>query len=122
MNCNTLLYRQVHPSFVANDKVTSQAFKPTKKDRLLLSVYNGDMITPQKAWFHYTDVLGYLSYEIVAVSVSECSAQGLPVYSDPSSYREHTVIDFTNLSRNQIERRADSLRNAAVARDWQFSL
>lgn len=122
MNNDTLLYRQVHPRWVVDGKITSQVFKPTRKDGFLLSVYNGDMITAQEAWDHYTKVLGYLSYGTIAVSVSECSYQGLPVRPDPLPYPEHTVIDFTNLGRSQIERKADSLRIVAVSRGWQFRL
>ena len=120
MNNDTLLYRQVHPSWVTDGKITSQAFKPTRKDGSLLSVYDGDMITAQEAWYHYTRVLGYLSCGTIAVSFSECSSLGLPVRPDPSLYPEHTVIDFTGLSRSQRERKADSLRKVAVSRGWQF--
>jgi hypothetical protein len=50
----TFLLRQVHPSFVQAGRVTSQAFRPTPKDRSLLSVYDGDQITPEAAWIHFT--------------------------------------------------------------------
>ena len=61
MDPNTLLLRQVHPSFVQAENVsaqvfytlmqglavTSQVFKPTPKDENQLSVYNGDKFTPE---------------------------------------------------------------------------
>jgi hypothetical protein len=40
----TLLLRQVHPSFIQHGRVTSQVFRPTLKDKRLLSVYDGDLI------------------------------------------------------------------------------
>ena len=47
MTGTTLLLRQIHPSFVQDGRVTSQAFRPTPKDESLLSVYDGDQITPE---------------------------------------------------------------------------
>ena len=44
MTSETLLLRQIHPSFVQKGRVTSQAFRPTPKDEHLLSVDNGDKI------------------------------------------------------------------------------
>lgn len=61
MNQDTLLLRQIHPSFVQASNVsaqvfsvTSQAFKPTPKDEYMLSVYNGDKFQPDVAYEHYT--------------------------------------------------------------------
>jgi len=39
MTENTLLLRQVHPSFVQDGKITSQVFRPTPKDENKLSMY-----------------------------------------------------------------------------------
>jgi hypothetical protein len=38
MTPETLLLRQIHPSFVQAGRVTSQAFRPTPKDGSLLSI------------------------------------------------------------------------------------
>ena len=46
-----LLYRQILPKFILNDRVTSQAFTPGAGKRL--SVYDGDMIAAEKAWKHH---------------------------------------------------------------------
>ncbi|OQC41352.1 MAG: hypothetical protein BWX66_00754 [Deltaproteobacteria bacterium ADurb.Bin058] len=46
MNVHTLLLRQIHPDFIQNQRVSSQAFRPTPKDERKLSVYDGDLITP----------------------------------------------------------------------------
>ena len=61
MNNDTLLLRQVHPSWIQNGRVTSQAFTPTPKDNGHLSSYDGDMISAEAAWRHYTNKLGYES-------------------------------------------------------------
>ena len=53
MTDDTLLLRQIHPSFVQSGRVTSQAFRPTPKDEFLLSVYDGDRIEAQASWRHF---------------------------------------------------------------------
>ena len=65
MNSDTLLYRQVHPSWIEDDFPTSQAFTPTPKDELRLSVYDGDEISAASSWEHYTGQ-GLLSSGVVA--------------------------------------------------------
>lgn len=58
MNDDTLLYRVINPDklFQAG-KISSQAFRPRKTDNKCLSVYEGDQITPEAAWQHYTSDL-----------------------------------------------------------------
>ena len=42
MTDETLLLRQVHPSFLQDGVVSSQVFRPTPKDECKLSAYDGD--------------------------------------------------------------------------------
>jgi hypothetical protein len=65
---NTFLYRQVHPSWVQAGRITSQVFKPTPKDENKLSAYDGDRISAEKAWIHYTRELSLSSCGVVAVT------------------------------------------------------
>ena len=120
MNANTLLYRQVHPSWIQNDRITSQAFRPTPKDKKRLSAYDGDQITAEAAWQHYTNDLGHTSAGVLAVTVGECDNLELPVVPDPSTFQEHTLIDFSAFSRRQIETKAKTLRANANLRGWQY--
>lgn len=120
MNQDTLLHRQVHPSFVRDDYPTSQAFTPTRKDNHRLSVYDGDMISAALAWEHYTKSLEYDSGGVASVSVAECGAIELSAYSDPTDFPEHALIDFSGLTGRQQRRKAKRLRDYAVARGWQF--
>ena len=120
MNDDTLLYRQVNPIWIRNGEISSQTFRPTRKDAGLLSVYDGDQITAQGAWQHFTDNLGFASAGVIAVSVAECEEQQLLVRPDPVPFPEHAVIDFTGLSRSQVERKADRLKTAAIVRGWLF--
>ena len=86
MNDETLLLRQVHPGFVRNERVTSQAFTPRPSDGNRLSVYDGDQIEPEAAWRHYTTLQSLESAGVMAVTLAECTALDLPVRSDPEPF------------------------------------
>ena len=120
MTEDTLLYRQVHPSWVQQGRVTSQAFRPTPKDQKKLSGYDGDQITAVKAWEHYTTVLNFSSAGVLAVSNGECQSVNVSVQADPAPFPEHVLIDFTPFSENEIERKAKQLRAFADVRGWQY--
>lgn len=121
MEETTLLHRQIHPSWIQNRRVTSQSFKPTPKDELKLSVYDGDQISPERSWRHYTSSRGLTSVGVRSVSVSECSRAGLVATPDPAEFPEHVVIDFTELtSIGQIEKASKKLNAAAEQRGWQY--
>ena len=120
MNNGTLLLRQVHPSFVQQGRITSQVFKPTIKDNNELSVYDGDQISADAAWKHYTCELHLASTGVVAVAVAECVKYGLQAHPDPSRFPEHAVINFVGVAKNQIQSVAKRLRIAAEKRGWQY--
>lgn len=120
MNEDTLLLRQIHPDFVQDDRVSSQAFRPTPKDEQCLSVYDGDRIDAPTAHEHYTSVLGLRSVGIMAVTLNECNTLDLPVRADPAPFLEHAVIDFSGFGKNATEKKAKQLRAKAVARDWLY--
>lgn len=120
MTSATLLLRQVHPSFVQAGRVTSQVFRPTPKDALLLSVYDGDLIDPEDAWKHFMSSTDCLSVGVLAVSVAECESISLTARPDPEPFLEHGVIDFSNFSQSQVEKASKKLKAFAEARGWQF--
>ncbi|MDD3034895.1 MAG: hypothetical protein PHT25_09900 [Bacteroidales bacterium] len=120
MNNNTILLRQIHPAFVQQGRVTSQAFRPTPKDQNRLSVYDGDQITAYNAFEHYTQQLGNNSIGILAVTIAECNDVQLPVQPDPEPFPEHAVIEFADLGKRDIEKRAKQLRIKAELRGWLF--
>lgn len=121
MKPDSLLLRQINPSWIRDGRITSQAFNPTRKDANLLSVYDGELISPRDSYVHFTTVLRYRSVGVVAVTVDECTALGLTVESRPDSFREHAVLDFTALptssSRKDV---AKQLADYAMSRDWQY--
>ena len=116
----TLLFRQVNPAWIKNGRITSQVFKPTPKDEGCLSVYDGDQITAEASWRHYTIELEYQSVGVVAVTVCECKKHGLCVKHDPEPFPEHVVIKFIGYSKSQIEKKAKRLKEAAERRGWQY--
>lgn len=120
MKDETLLLRQIHPSFVQDGRVTSQAFRPTPKDQNRLSVYDGDQIDAPGAWHHYTESLGHRSVGVMAVTVSECTAEALKVEPDPEPFPEHAVIDFSGFEKKAVEKKAKKLRIKAAERDWLY--
>ena len=120
MTRDTQLLRQVHPSFVQAGHVTSQAFRPTHKDDWLLSVYDGDLITAEDAWVHFTSQGGCTSAGVMGVTCDECAAEGLTARPDPEPFPEHAVIDFTGFSDNQREKKSKKLKAKAEARNWMY--
>ncbi len=118
MNSETLLYRQIHPSFVQLGRVTSQAFRPTPKDEQKFSVYDGDQISAGDAYDHYTTSLEYSSCGVMGLLCAECETLALPVQPDPEPFLEHAVIDFAEYSKKQTEKKAKQLKAKAAARGW----
>jgi hypothetical protein len=120
MTEETLLHRQVSPSWLQQGRITSQVFKPTPKDQGRLSVYDGDQITARASWEHYTTALGFTSVGVMAVSVRECGTQELKVAPDPTPFPSHVLISFAGGSNSQIESKAKRLKGFAENRGWQF--
>ena len=52
----TLPVRQIHPNFVQDGFASSVAFRPNESDKGLMSSYDGDLITAEASWTHYTSV------------------------------------------------------------------
>ena len=119
MNSDTLLYRMVSPSFIQDGLATSPAFRPSRKDNGLLSVYDGDQISPRDAYEHYAS-LGYKAVGVLAIAVAECESLNLIVSPDPLvGFPEHATIDFTERSRKRVEIASRTLKERANARGWQ---
>ena len=117
MNGTTLLHRQVNPNWIQSGRVTSQAFKPTPKDQRRLSVYDGDLISADDSWRHFTQSPERSSVGVLSVTVAECQSLELSAESDPEPFPEHVVIVFGEIfSNGQTEAKAKHLRAFAVAR------
>jgi hypothetical protein len=120
MTGGTLLFRQVNPSWMQQGRPTSQVFRPTPKDQKRLSVYDGDQMTAERAWVHFTSDLGRSSVGVLAVTVQECREQELPVVADPQPFPEHVIVDYSRFSENEIKSKAKRLKATAETRGWQY--
>ena len=120
MTSDTLLLRQIHPSWIQLGRVTSQAFKPTSKDNKRLSVYDGAQVTAEESWTHYTETLQCSSAGVMAVSIRECETLHLDAEPDPAIFPAHVVIKFDSYSNSQVEKKAKHLKRDAEARGWQY--
>ena len=120
MTTNTLLFRQVSPSWVQAGRITSQVFKPTPKDGKRLSVYDGDQISAADSWNHYKDSLGCISVGVMAVTVAECETQELSAEPDHDTFPEHVLINFDGHSNSKIEKQAKRLKFVSEIRGWQY--
>lgn len=118
MNDTTIVYRQIHPSFVQAGFPTSQAFRPTPKDQSKLSVYDGDLITPENAFQHYVNQLSLASDGVMGLTVAECAAVSLAVCSDIEPFPEHAIIDFSGLLDKDCRTKSKILRETAVQHGW----
>lgn len=122
---NELLLRQVHPTFIQDNRVTSQAFKPTPKDENKLSVSRSSKTTAEKAHKHYTKTLKLESACVMAVSVSEIIAhQKLQLEDNPISGanadQSHALVDYTALTSSEKDKVAKKLAANARARGIQY--
>ncbi len=120
MTPDTLLLRQIHPSFVQDGRVTSQAFRPTPKDEFLLSVDDGDRISAEASWQRFIANPACKSVGVQAVSHTECTAQALTVIEDGNPHPEHCSVDFTAFDKKAIEKKSKLLRAQAETRGWLF--
>lgn len=120
MKDTTMLLRQVHPSFIHAGKVSSQVFRPTPKDEAKLSMYNGDKITPEAAFEHFTKKLGFASNGVLGLEKQECVEQNLAVIDDAFPFEEHCSLDFSGLPKKEVEKIAKVLKLRAEKRGWLF--
>jgi len=120
VNDQTRLLRQVHRDWVQDGVATSQAFRPTPKDQDLLSVADGDQLTPSESWRLHTQDLGLQSDGVLAVTTGECADVALPVIPDGEPYPAHVSISFADLSDSQRRTRSKQLRARAMARGWLY--
>ena len=98
--------------------VESRNFKPTEKDEGLLSTYNGNLTTPEKAYIHYTKILK--SKGVLGVSKEECEELNLSVIEDGAPFPEHASIDFKNHGKAKQGKIAKRLRSKAARRGWLY--
>jgi hypothetical protein len=117
-----LLFRQVHPNWIVDGIPSSQAFKPTKKDKGKLSVALGSKTDAGGAYRQHVEVLGFGSVGTWAVTVGEASAAERHSFPDPlDNDPAHGFVDFRGLTRGAVEKAARILLARANARGCLYS-
>lgn len=117
MNDQTLLLRQVHPNFLPEGALSSQAFYPFPRDHGRLSMYDGDKISAAASYRHYTVDLGNASSGVWGVMCEEVAGTGLTSQPDPlPKSPAHACIDFGQRADKECRKLAKKLREFAVAR------
>lgn len=119
MNPQTPLLRQIHPSFLNGNQASTQAFRPTPKDKDRLSFDDGDQITAQAAWQRYIKERGLRSAGVLAVTVQECESEDLEVIPDGVPDPQHVSVNFAGKTNGQRKTISKHLRDFAMARGWQ---
>ncbi len=121
---STILYRQIHPTQIKENRITSNAFRPSKNHDEKLSTYHGDMLTSEESYNHYTSPpLNKESAGVKGISVGECQEANkeIIVEHDKQNFEEHVSVDFSKISSNgQKKKAAKYLCNKAVERDWLY--
>ena len=121
-----LLWRQIHPTFIQDGRVTSMAFRPTPKDQGRLSfVQEARGISAEEAYDYHTETLGFASSGVWAVTVGEVIEEAeYPVFDDShlADLPGHAYADATAASRSEQKRRGTLLAELAVSRGCQFPL
>jgi hypothetical protein len=115
MTDDTQLLRQVHPTWIKGDNLLSLAFRPFPKDEGLVSVYDGDQISPEASWRHFTRQ--YSSVGAWAVTPRETLEIALPARLETEGYfSEHCVIDYTAHDEKQQKAKSKILTDKAQKR------
>lgn len=120
MSDDLKLHRQIHPQFEQNGEVGSNAFAPSQSHAYRLSAYDGDQISAEDAYSHFTE-LGHASCGVQTITEGECATiASLEVDRDGEPFKEHVSIDFSALGSSARKKAAKKLRNFAKKRGWQF--
>lgn len=122
MNPTTLLLRQVHPNWVKEDgTAASPAFWPFPKDKNLLSVDDGDRVSPENSWKHFTSRPDCKSAGVWGFLVQEATDYNLPCADDPQADNPyHVLVDFSTHHEKQQKAKAKILSARANSRGCLF--
>lgn len=118
-----LLWRNAHPDWIVDGELTSQAFRPTPKDKKKLSSARAAKVSAEANYKEFTEDFGFESSGVWAVSVGEVQDRELrSVYDEHSPATPtpcltgHTSLDFTTVTNSQAKRIGGRLRDHAEGR------
>jgi len=115
-----ILYRQIHPTFIENGEPSSQPFKPTEKDKNLLSVDRSSLVSAERSHVAYT-AAGMSSSAVYGLTVGEFGTEKIVCNSDPIEdgalkNAAHSVADYSVHSASQQKNVAKRLKRKALER------
>ena len=104
----TPLHRQLVHNWIRNGRVTSQGFKPTRKDNNVLSLAHGDVVSPAESQQRHR-ARGYQSDAVATLTGADCRQVELRPIHDGDPTPEHVSMpyppDASNSQRNDVARR-----------------
>ena len=121
-NGDVHLYRQVHPSWFVDGMITSQAFKPTTKDRGKVSVRMSTVVTAEEAYqYHISQGLKSIgTYQVTVDDIVSCELHAIDDSRLDSAPRGHAYIDYRGIAKKPAERAAKELRTCAMRYGAQY--
>lgn len=107
----------MQPNYIQNGELGLLAFGPNEIDQRFLSVYNGDMISPEASHKHHVETRRRKSAGVLGVSIEECSSLKPSVASSPPpDFDAHAHIDFTDRDKKQERIKSKELLAFALKR------
>lgn len=104
VSMDEILFRQVHPNFVHEGRVGSEAFRPSRKDEGKLSVALSSRTSAADAFMLHTEKLGFQSAGTWGLAVAEVERVGLEAFADPQDGDQaHGIINFVGIGRGRCE-------------------
>ena len=119
---NEGLYRQIHPRWIRDGQITTQAFKPTSKDNGKLSIRLASHMSSEEAYGRHT-AMGLASSGTFEVTVGEVEEAGLRSINDSEAEHSpfgHGYIDTRASARSLIAKAAKHLKECAMLRGTRF--
>jgi hypothetical protein len=113
-----VLRRQVHPTFMHNGVVSSQAFRPTPRDSGQLSVRR-ESLSAEAAFRDHCETYGLRSagtWGINVGEVEEARTRAIDDSAKPDTPKAHAYIDFRGLTSSEMKKISRILMNCAHRR------
>jgi hypothetical protein len=131
-NQGEVLYRHIHPDFLDGDVPSSDRFRPSKKDKNMLSVDRSSIHDAATSHQIYTST-GRKSAAIFGVSVGEFNGKSIECIEDPVAAKDatdtepavpenkaHALADYAPHSEKDQKNIAKELKRLAMQRKKIF--
>ncbi|WP_288266518.1 hypothetical protein [uncultured Bifidobacterium sp.] len=120
-NSKDVCFRNVHPEFITNGTVSSQAFRPSDNDNGQLSTARSSKVGAQQHYQEFTH-FGHKSAGVYQISTNDIQEAGLRWVDNEANQEEslhmtgHAYLDYRIYSNSQIKKKARNLsRKATIA-------